>query len=124
MYSLVCHQIPERSLTVFGVPLSVCSRCTAIYGAFTVFMFLALVSWFRPLMSRMRGIGMTLVLPMLLDVALDASGLLHATMASRLITGSLAGAGLALFLASALIEDHHTDLLPESSPSITGDTHD
>ncbi|HEY3272436.1 MAG TPA: DUF2085 domain-containing protein [Methanocella sp.] len=30
----VCHQLPERSLFIFGYQMTVCSRCFAIYAAF------------------------------------------------------------------------------------------
>jgi hypothetical protein len=30
--SLICHQRPERSFYLFGVPLPVCARCTGIYA--------------------------------------------------------------------------------------------
>lgn len=30
----VCHQMPERSLFIFGQQMAVCSRCFAIYAAF------------------------------------------------------------------------------------------
>jgi uncharacterized membrane protein len=31
-FSPLCHQIPERSFTLFGYPLAVCARCTGIYA--------------------------------------------------------------------------------------------
>lgn len=34
MYKVTCHQLPERSLFVFGYQMTVCSRCFAIYAAF------------------------------------------------------------------------------------------
>jgi uncharacterized membrane protein len=30
----VCHQLPERSLFIFGFQMTVCARCFAIYAAF------------------------------------------------------------------------------------------
>ncbi len=30
----VCHQLPERSLFIFGYQMTVCARCFAIYAAF------------------------------------------------------------------------------------------
>ena len=34
LYKVTCHQLPERSLFVFGYQMTVCSRCFAIYAAF------------------------------------------------------------------------------------------
>ncbi len=33
-YHPACHQLPERSLFVFGYQMTVCSRCFAIYASF------------------------------------------------------------------------------------------
>ena len=42
--SLVCHQRPERSFYLFGVPMPVCARCAGIYvGAASVSVVMALV---------------------------------------------------------------------------------
>src|SRR5262249_26791053 len=35
-FSLVCHQMPERSFYLFGHPLAVCARCTGIYFGIAV----------------------------------------------------------------------------------------
>ncbi|WP_148266605.1 DUF2085 domain-containing protein [Methanocella arvoryzae] len=34
LYTITCHQLPERSLFLFGYQMTVCSRCFAIYAAF------------------------------------------------------------------------------------------
>jgi uncharacterized membrane protein len=31
-FTPLCHQIPERSFTLFGYPLAVCARCTGLYA--------------------------------------------------------------------------------------------
>ncbi len=32
-YKITCHQLPERSIFLFGYPMVVCARCFAIYAA-------------------------------------------------------------------------------------------
>lgn len=40
----VCHQLPERSLFVYELPMAVCARCFAIYlGGFFIFVW----AWIR-----------------------------------------------------------------------------
>ncbi len=116
MYSLVCHQMPDRSFHLWHAPLSVCARCTAIYAAFTIVLVGMLVPPLRRLLGRRPLAGLLLLLPMLADAALDATGLHAATIATRTITGALAGAGLALVIARAL-EDVRLEFLP---PTISG----
>jgi len=35
-FSLICHQLPDRTWHIDGHPLAVCIRCTSIYGGFLV----------------------------------------------------------------------------------------
>ncbi|HEY3421790.1 MAG TPA: DUF2085 domain-containing protein, partial [Methanocellaceae archaeon] len=35
-YHTTCHQLPERSLFIFGYEMAVCARCFAIYVSFLV----------------------------------------------------------------------------------------
>src|SRR5205085_3415829 len=49
-FSIICHQDPERSWQLFGLPLPVCVRCASIYFAFTASLWLGLrasVRWLR-----------------------------------------------------------------------------
>jgi len=49
-FSRICHQDPGRSWHIAGEPLAVCIRCTSIYFAFTVSLWLGLktnVRWLR-----------------------------------------------------------------------------
>ena len=43
-FRLFCHGIPERCFYVWGVPMPICARCTAIYAglALAVFAFFVL----------------------------------------------------------------------------------
>ncbi|MCB2205335.1 DUF2085 domain-containing protein [bacterium] len=114
-YAPVCHQQVERSFAVFSWPLSVCHRCSAIYVAFTLvllaFPFLRRFPFFVSLpLSRLA----IFILPMLLDYVLDVLGLWNNSGISRAISGSVAGAGLAIFVLPAWMEfwtarkRHHT----------------
>lgn len=50
LFSRICHQDPTRSWHIAGEPLAVCIRCTSIYVAFTVSLWLGLktnVRWLR-----------------------------------------------------------------------------
>ncbi len=106
-FSLICHQIPARSWYLFGAPLGVCSRCTAIYIGGGV----ALAGY--PLLERWRGgdwvrersrFWLALAtLPMLLDVGFDWLGVLHNTFTTRAVTGGLFGLFATIHLAPFLL---------------------
>ncbi len=88
----VCHQFDSRSLHVFGKPLAVCSRCTAVYGAFL------LGTLAYPIVSDVRRprqpskllLGLALA-PMVLDVFFALLGVHETNTLTRLVTGSVFG---------------------------------
>lgn len=105
MYGRVCHQIPERSFHWGMVPWAVCIRCSSIYLAFTFMIVLVplvkgLDRW-RPLS---RGVFAAWLVPVIADALLDAAGLHAAGSVSRLVTGTLAGVGLALTVTPLFLE--------------------
>jgi uncharacterized membrane protein len=69
--SRVCHQRPERTLTVAGAPMPVCARCTGLYAGAVAGLVLALVR------GRGRG-GRTALaiaaLPTVLSLAIEWMG--------------------------------------------------
>ncbi len=90
--SSVCHQIPSRSLHVFGYPLAVCARCLGIYlgflggtGAFP------LVRGFSNLSLPKTKSFILLSLPMIIDAAGNTFQLWRSPHWLRLITGLLWG---------------------------------
>jgi uncharacterized membrane protein len=114
-YAPVCHQDAARSFMLLDWPLSVCHRCSSIYLAFTV----VLLAY--PLLRR-RHFFVSLplsrlaifMLPMLLDYVLDVLGVWNNGALSRALSGSIAGAGLAVFTIPAWMEAwtarrHHHD---------------
>jgi len=100
-YAPVCHQIESRSFHLAGYPLSVCERCFSIYTAVT------LTIWLFPLIRRQMRERTVLIaaallcIPMTLDWALDYTGLLSNSTASRSVTGFLGGIGIGYIAVSA-----------------------
>jgi uncharacterized membrane protein len=100
--SLICHQLPSRTLTCGGLALPVCARDTGIYaGIFTSMLFLIL---FRRLGSQKPpGIASSVLmcltmLPMILDGFLSYTGVIQTNNTVRLFTGVLFGLPIPIFL--------------------------
>jgi len=75
--SLVCHQRPERSFQLEGVPLPVCARCTGLYAGASLGL-LAVVSSAivrRRMTIGARGWLLLAALPTALSVALEWMGM-------------------------------------------------
>ena len=91
----LCHQLPEKTLSLGGVAMLVCSRCAGIYAGVALG---ALVPAPRSWCSASRRLLLAAALPMLVDVILQATGTIPILHATRLGTGLLAG-----WVASALL---------------------
>lgn len=104
-FSPVCHQDAARSFLLWDWPLNVCHRCTGIYIAFTLTLFV--FPWLRRSgifdsfsLPRLA----IFIVPLLLDYLLDVAGVWHNSPSSRAISGIVAGTGLALFTLPAWME--------------------
>lgn len=102
LFSPICHQDLSRSLTILGIALPVCERCSAIYFSFSI----SLISFQfifrkRPYPSMDLSRLTLLLLPMLCDYIFDVFGFWHNSTLSRMTSGSLAGIGFALFIVPA-----------------------
>ena len=109
-YHATCHQLPERSLFIFGYKMAVCSRCFAIYTAFLAggLLFYFLRNRLKPWDIKLYII---LCIPMAIDGfaqlfgvpiprGFDANGLVWSTLSNnglRVITGAIFGLASALF---------------------------
>jgi uncharacterized membrane protein len=109
-YHATCHQLPERSLFIFGHEMAVCSRCFAIYTSF-----LAGCILFYFLRNRLKPwdikLYIILCIPMAIDGfaqlfgvpiprGFDTNGLVWSTLSNnglRIITGAIFGFASALF---------------------------
>lgn len=102
-FSAVCHQLPERTLSIAGVPLAVCSRCVGIYTG------LVAGTAFFPLLRRgdawaSRWTGLALLVAIGIpggDWLAGLAGLWESGHAVRLATGSVFGVIAGYFLARA-----------------------
>jgi uncharacterized membrane protein len=100
LFRLVCHGIPSRCLLLFGVPMPICARCTAIYLGLIAG---AVVFRLVPRMSEMaaRAVAIAAALPMALDGGTQLIRLRESTNDLRVVTGLAAGIALALWLLTA-----------------------
>ncbi len=104
-YGHVCHQISAHSIQADGHPLAVCIRCSAIYLAFLASLTAAgLSESVRRFSERKTGLLFLACTPVIIDGLLSLLQIVDATAASRILTGSLFGAAIALLLQSALSE--------------------
>jgi uncharacterized membrane protein len=104
-FSRICHQDEARSFSLEGEKIGVCFRCTAIYFGFLFgLMLLPFTRAFERKEGASPGIFFLAVVPMLVDVLLNVSGLHASTTATRIMTGALFGAALPWFVVPILLE--------------------
>ena len=104
LFRIFCHGIPERCLTLWGVPMPICARCTAIYAGLA----LAAVAFrILPLLQeRMaRSILFVATVPMAIDGLSQLARLRESTNGLRLATGLAAGIAFG-FWALTSVETH------------------
>ena len=104
-FSPLCHQIDARSFHLFGMPLAVCGRCSAIYFGFlsgTILYPFAgiLLRWGRP----GRIFLIVAVAPMLLDVMLEAVGVHESSNTLRAVTGGWFGMLIPFLIIPGAVE--------------------
>ncbi|MEO7970320.1 MAG: DUF2085 domain-containing protein [bacterium] len=104
-FSLVCHQLPERSFFIAGHPFAVCARCFGLYAGFT----LATIAY--PLLSSLKKADapprkwlFIAAAPLVIDYALGAFGIWNNTHSSRFITGALLGAVAVFYTMPGLLD--------------------
>ena len=111
VFSHLCHQDPQRSLSLAGVFLPVCNRCLSLYLGGLLGVLLAPLA--RGHAAWLLGRRALLLGPLLLtglDAGLDLVGAWNSTLWSRVATGGPAGLGLGLYLTLFL------ESLPRAGP--------
>lgn len=101
LFRMLCHGIPSRCLEVFGVPMPICARCTAIYlglfGALLVFRFVPVIS------ERAMRIAMFVaVTPLAIDGLTQLVQLRESTNPLRMATGLAAGLAFGMWALTAV----------------------
>ena len=100
VFSHLCHQDPQRSLSLAGVFLPVCNRCLALYlGGFLGVLLAPLAHGHAAWLLGRRALLLGPLLLTGLDAGLDLVGVRNATLWSRVVTGGLAGTALGLYAA-------------------------
>jgi uncharacterized membrane protein len=100
-FRLFCHGIASRCFVVWGVPMPICARCTAIYAG----LFLGLLSFMAmPWMNEqvLRVILFVSVLPLALDGITQLLHYRESTNALRSGTGLLVGLAFGMWALSAI----------------------
>ena len=98
LFSHLCHQDPQRSLSLAGVFLPVCNRCLALYlGGFLGVLLAAPARGHSDWLLGHRALLLGSLLLAGLDVGLDLAGVWHSNLWSRVVTGGLAGTALGLY---------------------------
>lgn len=108
LFGLVCHQIPDRSFAVHGVPLPVCARCTGLYFGFLLGS-LALAASIglapqRCAVPPRRSVLLTAAIPALVEGGAEISGLWAGLPVARAMTGAVFGLAIPFFFIPAADE--------------------
>ena len=103
MFTVICHQLDSHSIHVAGHKLGVCARCSSIYFGFLAGVILVPVGFLAKIKNAKIWILVALI-PMLIDVSFDMTGIHDATMFSRTVTGLFFGSILAGVLTPSFIE--------------------
>jgi uncharacterized membrane protein len=107
-FSRVCHQQDSRSFHLNGEKFGVCIRCTALYFSFFAGLLLfPVIRSLRHLSLPSYKFLLAIAAPMVIDVCLNLTGLIHSTVLSRVVSGAIFGFFAPWFILPSLIEAIH-----------------
>lgn len=102
-FGLMCHQMPERTFMLFGEPMALCHRMSAIYVS--AFLLGLLYAFVRNHIRPLSFLGLFLFsFPMAIDGFTQLFGLRESVWELRLITGTFFSTGVAWFVFPRLEE--------------------
>ncbi|HEY0428736.1 MAG TPA: DUF2085 domain-containing protein [Pyrinomonadaceae bacterium] len=104
-FSVLCHQIPERSFHVENHAFAVCTRCFGVYFGlllgFIVYPFFRSIEEIKPLPRFWLFLAL---IPMGIDWSLGFFEIWENTALSRFATGLILGITCAIFIVPAIVE--------------------
>jgi uncharacterized membrane protein len=107
-FSPLCHQIASRSFHLFGEPLAVCGRCSAIYFGFLAGTIIYPLYRMRKGSPRAPQPGrmylILSILPVLVDFTLEAAGVYDSSNVIRAATGAWFGVMLPFLIIPGAVE--------------------
>ncbi len=105
-FTTVCHQLPDRSPSVGGIPLAVCHRCYGIYWGIPVASFAYLALRGRGPIPRKIApyVLVASLIPIVIDWSGDVLGIWANTPVSRMITGLVFGVVAGHFFVTAMVD--------------------
>lgn len=101
LFRVMCHGIVRRCLTIDGVPMPICARCTAIYaGLIAGLLLFWVLPWLTETMARM--IAFATAAAMAIDGFTQLLGLRESTNELRVATGLTVGFAFGLWVLCAI----------------------
>ncbi len=104
-FSVLCHQMPERSFHIFDHQFAVCSRCFGVYFGlvfgFLVYPFFRKIENIEPFPRIWLFLSLV---PMTIDWSLGVFGIWQNNHFSRFLTGLILGTACAVFIIPAIVE--------------------
>jgi uncharacterized membrane protein len=104
LFRLFCHGMPERCFDLWGVPMPICARCTAIYAGLALAI-AAFVLLPRLTEHAARLLLLAAVVPLGVDGLTQLVRLRESTNELRSATGLIAGIAFGLWAITA-VESH------------------
>jgi uncharacterized membrane protein len=100
--SLICHQIPNRCCSFFGIQSVICSRCISFYSAMFIVSLWYIFFGFpeKPINNKFLFFFVT---PLIIDGTIQLFNFWTSTNTLRIITGAAAGVGAALSIIPSII---------------------
>jgi uncharacterized membrane protein len=115
-FAALCHHAPERTLTLAGESMCVCSRCAGLYaGVLLAALWPWAMSWTRPRLVLSSGAVL-----MVTDVLSQDLGLHPPWHAVRLATGFVVGYAAAAWMLSELERSRRSGGEVDGRQTVTG----
>lgn len=104
-FTILCHQLPDRSYYIDNHQMAVCSRCTGVYAGFVLTLML------YPLLRPLNGSGppraswlLLAAAPLVIDFSVNLFGFWQNTHTSRLLTGAVLGGAVVFYVMPGAME--------------------